>query len=234
MKFISWAKRSIKLLNRSFRDMISSDSFSKPKNHLSFSYNLKIKQPFKPSATLQQKKHNLKIAAERIRRNLVMPGDIFSFWKAVGNPNKSEFAVSRGIRGGVLQLERGGGLCQASGIIYHLSLMAGFQIIERYNHSKDLYTDETRFCPLGSDATVAYGYRDLRVRNNTDTPVYFELHVEDDCFTAFLFSEKEITMHDIHFEYQQRDGNILEAVAIDKSDGKIIATSIYERIEESV
>ena len=41
-------------------------------------------------------------------------------------------------------------------------------------------------------------------------------------------------MHDIHFEYQQKDGNILEAVAIDKSDGKIIATSIYERIEESV
>lgn len=232
MKLLRWTKRCLKLMNRSFHDMISSDSFSKPQKHISFSCYLELRQPFKPSSTLQEKKNNLRIAAERIRRHLVMPGEIFSFWRAVGNPNKSEFAKSRGIRAGVLQLERGGGLCQASGIIYHLSLLAGFQIIERYNHSKDLYNDETRFCPLGSDATVAYGYRDLRVRNNTDTPVYFDLHVEDDCFIAFLFSEKEIARHDIHFEYQQKDDSIIEATAIDKSDGQILATSIYERIEE--
>lgn len=234
MNIFRWIKMEFKVMSRIIKDAMGSDKFSKPQNHHAYSCKLILKQPFKPSATLNQKKQNLKIAAERIRRHLVMPGEIFSFWRTVGNPNKSEFAKSRGIRAGVLQLERGGGLCQASGIIYHLALVAGFQIIERYNHSKDLYTDETRFCPLGSDATVAYGYLDLRVKNNTDTPVYFDLHVEEDCFVAYLCSEKEIKKHDIHFEYQQKTDNILEAITIDKTNGEIIATSIYEKIEETV
>ena len=234
MTFLRWAKLSLKVISRYIFDALSTDSFSKIREPQDFSNKIEIKQPFKPSSTLMQKKQNLKIAADRIRRHLIMPGEIFSFWRTVGNPNKSEFAASRGIRDGVLQLERGGGLCQASGIIYHLSLIAGFDIIERYNHSKDLYTEETRFCPLGSDATVAYGYRDLRVRNNTDSPVYFDLHVEEEYFIAFLCSLNEIIEHDIHFEYQLKPDNILEAVTIDKSNGEILATSIYEKMENSI
>ena len=129
-------------------------------------------------------------------------------------------------------MERGGGLCQASGIIYHLALIAGLQIIERYNHSKDLYTEETRFCPLGSDATVAYGYRDLRIKNNTDTLINFSLEVCDNHFTGYLFSKEPIQKHEIHFEYQVKNDNLLEAVTIDKTSGEILTTSIYERLEQ--
>jgi hypothetical protein len=52
--------------------------------------------------------------------------------------------------------------------VYHIGIIAGLDIIERYNHSVDIYTDDTRFAPLGTDATVVYGYKDLRIRNNTN------------------------------------------------------------------
>lgn len=232
MEFQRWLKLETHVCIRMLKDLFGNLKFSKKRMNISFDYKIDVQQPFKPSSTLQQKKKNLQIAAERIRKHVIMPGEVFSFWKAVGNPNKNEFEASRGIRGGVLLLERGGGLCQASGIIYHLSLLAGLEIIERYNHSKDLYTDETRFCPLGSDATVAYGYRDLRVRNNTNTPVYFDLIVGDDCFTAFLCSKIMLKKHDIHFEYEIQNDNSIKAYTIDKENGQILSTSVYEKIDE--
>ena len=54
----------------------------------------------------------------------------------------------------VLKAVMGGGSCQLSGILYYLMLQAGLEAIERFPHSADIYTDETRFTLLGSDATV--------------------------------------------------------------------------------
>lgn len=234
MLFHRWCKMMCHVVERIVKDFFSHHHFSKKRDSDIFNYQIVIKQPFKPSSTLSQKKLNLNIASKRIRKHIIKSGEVFSFWRAVGNPNKSEFAESRGIRGGVLQLERGGGLCQASGIIYHLSLIAGFEILERYNHSKDIYTDETRFCPLGSDATVSYGYRDLRIRNNSDTSVYFDLRVGESDFIGTLCSEKELIRHEISFEYALKDENVIEAVTIDKSNGQIIATSKYEKIDNII
>lgn len=231
MNLNRWYKLKAKVFIIKIKDLFSKEKFSKIRNPQNFTHLIEIRQPFLPSSTLVQKKHNLNIAAQRIRKHIILPGEVFSFWRAVGNPNKKEFAASRSIRNGILLLEKGGGLCQASGIIYHLSLIAGFEIIERFNHSKDLYSENTRFCPLGSDATVAYGYRDLRVKNNTNTPVYFDLIVENEHFCARLYSKEKLFQHEIHFECQSKPDNKLEAVTIDKTNGNIITTSIYERYE---
>lgn len=188
---------------------------------------IELEQPFTASATLEQKKHNLSLAARRVGEFHIRPGETFSFWRAVGNPNSNDFESSRSIVGGVLQLERGGGLCQASGIIYHLSLLAGLDIVERHNHSVDLYDENTRFCPLGSDATVCYGYKDLRVRNNTDALLRFELKVGDDRFVARLYSDLPLQRRDIAFEREDHDDGTREARAIDVATGTILSRSRY-------
>ena len=230
MKFTRWSKLQIHVLSNRWHDLFSSDRFCKKRSITRMDYSIEVTQPFTHSTTLEQKKHNLRLAADRIRNYIVMPGEVFSFWRCVGNTNTKAFVASRGIRGGVLQLERGGGLCQASGIIHHLALMGGLEIIERYNHSKDLYTEETRFCPLGSDATVAYGYRDLRLRNTLNTPILFDLQVHDDHFTAYLRTTKATQQHDIDFSYIEKEGNILEATTKDNTTGKTLAISTYERL----
>lgn len=225
-------KRWVHVMGRKLQDALSHHKFCRDSPALSsqYKYSIGLEQPFTASATLAEKKHNLRLAADHIRRYVVMPGEVFSFWRTVGNPNTSEFACSRSIRRGVLQLERGGGLCQASGIIHHLALVAGLEVVERHNHSKDLYTDATRFCPLGSDATVAYGYRDLRVRNTTQTPIMFDLQVCDDHFEAYLRSVEPIAEHEIRFEQKEEADGTLTASAIDVTQGKILCTSHYERI----
>ena len=227
MKYLTTLKRQAHVWLRAIRDCFSGQKFCRRRSAGQMPFHIEVEQPFTASATLEQKKQNLRLAADRIRQFVLMPGEVFSFWRAVGNPNTRQFAASRGIRGGVLQLERGGGLCQASGIIHHLSLMAGFEVVERYNHSVDLYTEETRFCPLGSDATVAYGYRDLRVRNTSESPVLFDLTVHDDHFTGCLRSESRIPEHDIHFERTDHPDGTLTACTIDRTTGRTLCESHY-------
>ncbi len=232
MDFIRWSKLHAHVLFRRMKDSLSNVKFCKSNRNVELPYFLEITQPFTHSSTLEQKKINLTISGERIRNYIIHPGETFSFWRCVGNPNKKEFASSRGIRDGVLQLERGGGLCQASGIIHHLSLISGLNITERYNHSKDLYTEATRFCPLGSDATVAYGYRDLRVKNSSDASIQFDLEVLDDHFTGYLRSSKPLKQHDISFEYKESPDGKITAITYDKTTDTVIATSYYEKYEE--
>ncbi len=43
-----------------------------------------------------------------------------------------------------------------------------------------LYTEATRFTPLGLDATVVWGYKDLRLRNNCRHPVAFTFELTFD------------------------------------------------------
>lgn len=230
MRFSQWSKLQVHVILRWLKDQFGHDKFCKRRTSIDTPYSIEVSQPFTASSTLEQKKHNLRVAGKRIRRYVVLPGEVFSFWRCVGNPNTRQFALSRSIRGGVLQIERGGGLCQASGIIHHLSLIAGLEIVERYNHSKDLYTEETRFCPLGSDATVAYGYRDLRVRNTTSCPVMFDLQVYDDHFTGYLRSDRELAARDLEFERIDSTDGILKARVTDKITGELISESEYVKL----
>ncbi|MBQ0049436.1 MAG: VanW family protein [Bacteroidales bacterium] len=165
---------------------------------------LALTQPFMPSATLESKKHNLREAAARINTLVIRPGEVFSFWHAVGNPNnRGRFREGRSIHQGKVHLDVGGGLCQASGIIYHLALISGLEVVERHNHSVDLYTDDTRFAPLGSDATVFYGFKDLRLRNNLSHPIQFQLQVGDTQFRAFLRSDAPLDPLPLHFDIKE-------------------------------
>lgn len=123
------------------------------------------------------KVHNLGIAIGCIESIVIHPGQVFSFWRAVGRPSaRAGYRAGRTITGEAVGATIGGGLCQLSGMVYLLALQAGLRILERHPHSRDLYTDSTRFAPLGADATVVYGYKDLRIVNTG--PVALRLRCE--------------------------------------------------------
>ena len=189
-----------------------------------------ITQPFLPSATLESKKHNLREAARCINVLTIQPGQVFSFWHAVGNPNnRKRFSEGRSIHHGKLSLDVGGGLCQASGIIHHLALLVGLHILERHNHSVDLYADDARFCPLGSDATVFYGFKDLRLRNNLSTPIRLKLIVETDQLRAQLFAKTSIPTNQLTFQRTLHDDGT-KYVRVTDQQGNVLSTSVYESL----
>ena len=126
-----------------------------------------ISQPIRQTAHYEGKLHNLQRAAKILDGITIPPGKILSFWHLVGEPSaRNGFQLGRAIRGDVLSADIGGGLCQISGLIYELGLRAGLAIVERHAHTQDLYTPESRFAPLGLDATIVWGFKDLRLRND--------------------------------------------------------------------
>lgn len=192
-----------------------------------FVYAIDLVQPFMPSPTLESKKHNLREAASRINKIVIYPNEIFSFWHIVGNPNnRKRFKEGRSIHAGCQGIDVGGGLCQASGIIHHLALLAGLSIEERFNHSVDLYTDSTRFTPLGTDATVFYGFKDLRICNNKPFPIYFKLTVEEENMHASLYSKERIEPLTLNYDIQQDDNGNKSVKVL--HNGQLVSSSYYE------
>ncbi len=84
---------------------------------------------------------------------------------------------------------------------------SGLKILERHPHSRDIYDDRTRFTPLGADATVSFGFKDLRVLNNLPTPFCFNASVAPDRISVALCSPEHIEKHIVEFvTTSQADG----------------------------
>lgn len=190
-----------------------------------FSNTLKIKQELKPN---EAKKNNLLIAIKSIESVQINPNEIFSFWRNVGKPSKKKgFVESRSLVNGKLEKSLGGGLCQLSGLIYYISLYAELDILERHSHSIDIYTNETRFTPLGSDATVAYGYKDLKIRNNLKSPIKFNFSMDTNYITIELKHSVFIEKNSVEFKERIIEDNTTEVITL--INRQVKNRSIYRR-----
>ncbi len=200
-------RRSARIALRSLTDVktgevarFANSSLTKTAEAEQFLPQIKISQEIKASHYSDNKRHNLALAAERINRILIEPGKVFSFWHLVGQPTRRRgYLPGRTLVNQTLQAEYGGGLCQLSGLLYYLALRAGLHILERYPHSVDIYTDETRFTPLGSDATVVYGYKDLRFLNLLEQAICFHITVQPDSIRGQLCAREPISDYQIEF-----------------------------------
>lgn len=180
-------------------------SYSKHRVERGASFNPQIvmTQPIYINEFSANKIYNLKLAIKQIENLTIQPGQIFSFWHLVGNPNKSRgYVIGRTLVQNELKASYGGGLCQLSGLLYLLALKAGLSVLERTAHSQDIYTEQTRFAPLGSDATVVYGYKDLRLQNNLPFSICFRFQVQDHAITAMLCAAEPVLEYKIEFIHQ--------------------------------
>ena len=191
-----------------------------------------IDQPVKTTTASLNKIHNLSLAIAGINNITIKASEIFSFWELVGNPSQQNgYQKSRSIINGELEAAIGGGLCQLSGLIYFLALQAGLVITERHAHSIDIYTEEERFTPLGSDATVTYGYKDLRFMNPYSFPLVIAFQLSAETLTGTILAKEKIVPHKIIFEYRKSSTHT-EVDTIGESSGNsfIISTNSYKKL----
>jgi len=196
---------------------------------------LSHQQPILKTDHVQAKIHNLTAAAKCLENLPVPPQGALSFWKAVGRPSRSRgFQPGRSLLGGRLCTDFGGGLCQLSGLLYYMSLVAGLEVLERHAHSRDIYDDQTRYAPLGSDATVAYGFKDLRVLNTTPAPICFRFLVSPEMVRCDLCSPGTIESSTVEFATTAlpNGATLVEARRRrpGESDDRVVDTSVYRRI----
>lgn len=200
----SW-KLQIKLVQRYFDEL--RNSYIYPQEYCTENigeYSVKLKQTIKSGAFHENKIHNLKIVGDTINNLVIHPGETFSFWKMIGKPNeKNNFKEGRNLINNTVSSDFGGGICQFSSILYYLALQSGLKILERYPHSMDIYKEEERFTPLGSDCTVVYGYKDLQIQNCFSFPVQFKCEILDHELHLSMISPEEIILNEIEFKYHE-------------------------------
>ena len=121
---------------------------------------------------------NLKLAAKRVNGVLIRPGEIFSYWRAIGSPSRRNGYVEGMIlKAGTIAPGVGGGLCQLSNLIFWMTVHTPLTVVERHRHGYDVFPDSNRAQPFGSGATCFYPYGDLMIRNNTNDTYQLVIHV---------------------------------------------------------
>jgi len=112
--------------------------------------------------------HNLVLACEAINGVAIPPDKVFSFNQTVGERiGAAGYRNALVIVNGKFEPGLGGGVCQVSSTLYNACLLAGMEIVERYNHGLAV-----AYVPLGRDATVVYGLQDFKFKNISSCPLY--------------------------------------------------------------
>lgn len=157
---------------------------------------------------------NIKLASEKINGRVIKPGEIFSFNQLVGPAEKEDgFKEGTIIANGKFVKGYGGGVCQVSSTLYNSVLLANLMILERYNHS--VYGDATTYVPLGRDAAVFYGYKDLKFRNNLSDKIVVFAQVAGEMLTVSIYGNYP---HKPEIEIISKDKKIIDYQVIREND----------------
>lgn len=123
----------------------------------------------------ENRRHNIKVGAEKLHGILIAPDEEFSLISALGEINQEEgFLPELVIKGDRTVPEYGGGLCQIGTTTFRAVLNSGLPVTERRNHSYRVAYYE----PAGTDATIYDPHPDFRFINDTGHHILFQTKIE--------------------------------------------------------
>lgn len=171
---------------------------------------------------------NISHAVNKLNQNLIQSHHYWSFWHRVGFPSKARgFMMGRNLVDGKLVAQTGGGLCQIASMAYYLALMSGLTIIERHSHSLDIYEEHLRIAPLGADAAVVWGVKDLRLLNPYPFAVSFHFKVQDGALVGEVHAEQALTPRKVEFIRQPLAKPFIKVQTV--IDQRLHSTTLYEQ-----
>lgn len=110
---------------------------------------------------------NVHLAARYISGNVVAPNQIFSQNRTAGPYTAGRgFQEGPAYKGTKVFTTTGGGVCKIASTLYNVAILSDLSIVERHSHSMPV-----PYVPYGQDATVYYGAKDLKFKNNTAHPI---------------------------------------------------------------
>lgn len=136
---------------------------------------------------------NLILAAKKINGKVLLPGEVFSYNKTVGERTIAAGYKSAAVyeNGQVVQ-GLGGGICQISTTLFNAALFANMEIVELHNH---------QFVPsyvtAGRDATVVYGTKDFKFKNSRKYAIKIECSVSNGIAKFNIWGVKEPNEYDV-------------------------------------
>lgn len=161
------------------------------------------------------KVHNLKLAARKIHGLLIQPGETFSFCLAIRDADKDElYRDGLSLVNGEIKGEYGGGLCQFSNVLYWAFLHTELTVVERHGHGTEAIPPTEADALVGVDATVAEGWLDLKVRNDTKRVYQLAVAFDEKYITIKILADQEepfvYEVYNGNITYREDNGEIIE------------------------
>lgn len=127
--------------------------------------------------------NNIRVAAGNMNGFVLASGSAASL-DAIFQPRTSAngYKPAGVYSGGKLVSGIGGGICQVSSTTYNALMNAGVTVTMRYPHSSPV-----SYLPLGTDAAISAGSKDLQFRNDYPHPIILETIVEGKNLTVNVY-----------------------------------------------
>lgn len=129
---------------------------------------------------------NIVTGAKHINGAVLMPGEEYSA-NAAMEPYTTEngFTEAGSYENGQVVQSMGGGICQVSSTLYNAVILAELEIVQRAAHSMLV-----SYVEPSMDAAIAGDYKDLKFKNNTDSPIYIEGYVSGGKITFNVYGKE--------------------------------------------
>lgn len=129
---------------------------------------------------------NLKVGSGKINGRVLMPGEVLSGYECMAPfTTANGYETATAYENGRSVDSVGGGVCQIATTLYNASLYAELEIVQRQNHSMTVaYVDHSR------DAAIAGTYKDIKVSNPYDTPIYIEGYTSGKKLTFTIYGQE--------------------------------------------
>lgn len=129
---------------------------------------------------------NVESGADHIGGTLVQPGEEVSADDLMAPyTEENGYAMAASYENNEVVESMGGGICQVSTTLYNALLFAELEITERYEHSM-----QVSYVEPSMDAAIADDVKDLKFRNNMETPVYIEAALSEGTLTFNIYGKE--------------------------------------------
>lgn len=136
---------------------------------------------------LPGEEYNVQLAAKCLSGIVIQPGEVFSQNYSIGPYTEARgYKKGASYAGGNIVQTEGGGVCKIASTLYNVAILSDLEIIERHNH-----TMPVNYVPYGQDATVAYGLKDFRFKNDRKYPILIWAEVIDNRLYVGFYGKEE-------------------------------------------
>lgn len=176
-----------------------------------------------PHGDNENRNGNLRKACGMLDGLVLQPGQELSYNEALGPRTKElGWLPAPAYSGTTLVDSPGGGICQVSSTLYLASVYSELTIVERRNHGYPV-----SYIPLGMDATVSWGFADLKIRNDSPMPVKIQAE-ESDGYVRISILGTETRDYDVEMSYTVGGRYVRTYMSkIDKETGEVISKEPY-------
>lgn len=176
-----------------------------------------------PHGDNENRNGNLRKACGMLDGLVLQPGQELSYNEALGPRTKElGWLPAPAYSGTKLVDSPGGGICQVSSTLYLASVYSELTIVERRNHGYPV-----SYIPLGMDATVSWGFADLKIRNDSPMPVKIQAE-ESDGYVRISILGTETRNYNVEMSYTVGGRYVRTYMSkIDKKTGEVISKEPY-------